>query len=68
VIRGRGGLRKPRWAGEEAGKRGGLRVLYLWDETTETFYMLYVYRKNKQEDVSTHQPRVLTGLVREEFG
>jgi hypothetical protein len=50
------------------GKRGGCRVIYYWDETSETFYMLYVYRKNDQEDLTQQQLRTLSRLVREEFG
>ena len=68
MIRGTGGLRKLRWAGQGRGKRGGLRVIYFWDEASETFYMLYVYPKNEQEDLTTLQLRVLNRLVREEFG
>ena len=30
--------------------------------------MLYAYRKNKQEDLSSHQLRILNKLVREELG
>jgi mRNA-degrading endonuclease RelE of RelBE toxin-antitoxin system len=44
VIRGSGGLRKVRWSLQGIGKRGGIRVIYYWDESTETFYMLYVFR------------------------
>ncbi len=40
VIKGSGGLRKLRWARAGAGKRGGLRVIYFWDATTSSFYML----------------------------
>jgi mRNA-degrading endonuclease RelE of RelBE toxin-antitoxin system len=68
VIRGVGGLRKLRWSLKGVGKRGGLRVIYFWDEATETFYLLYVYRKNDQEDLTAQQLRVLSRLVREEFG
>jgi hypothetical protein len=68
VIRGSGGLRKLRWSLPGTGKRGGLRVLYFWDEATETFYLLYLYRKNRQEDLTARQLRVLSRLVREEFG
>ena len=49
------------------GKRGGCRIIYYWDELTETFYMLYAYRKNKQEDLTADQLKTLTRLVREEF-
>ena len=67
VIRGTGGLRKIRWSGRGHGKRGGLRLIYYWDRTTETMYMLYVYSKSKQEDLTPEQCRVLSRLVREEF-
>jgi hypothetical protein len=50
------------------GKRGGLRVIYFWDEAIETFYLLYLYPKNEQEDFTARQLRVLARLVREEFG
>ncbi len=68
VIRGSGGLRKVRWPLPGQGKRGGLRVIYFWDDVSETFYMLYAYPKNEQEDLTTQQLRVLRRLVREEFG
>jgi len=42
LIRGTGGLRKIRWSVKGKGKRGGLRIIYFWDEHSETFYMLYV--------------------------
>ena len=68
VIRGSGGLRKVRWALAGKGKRGGLRVIYYWHEGEESFYMLFVYQKNDQEDLTPAQLRVLRRLVREEFG
>jgi hypothetical protein len=49
------------------GKRGGLRVIYFWDSASETFYMLTVYRKSKQDDLSPRQLRILRRLVAEEF-
>ena len=68
VIRGSGGLRKLRWSVPGMGKRGGIRLIYFWDEPSETLYMLYAYRKNDQEDLTAQQLRILTRLVREEFG
>jgi len=68
VIRGSGGIRKLRWSLRGKGKRGGIRVVYFWDEPSETFYMLYAYKKNAQEDLTTQQLRALARLVREEFG
>jgi mRNA-degrading endonuclease RelE of RelBE toxin-antitoxin system len=68
VIPRSGSLRKLRWSRKGMGKRGGFRVVYFWDEPSETFYLLYVYRKNEQEDLTARQLRVLSRLVREEFG
>ncbi|MCI0639943.1 MAG: type II toxin-antitoxin system RelE/ParE family toxin [Gemmataceae bacterium] len=67
LIRGGGGLRKLRWSVRAKGKRGGCRLVYYWDRTSESFYMLLLYRKNKQEDLTPAQLRVLRHLVREEF-
>ena len=67
VIRGSGGLRKVRWAPEGRGKRGGLRVIYYWAVEEQVCYMLYLYGKNEQGDLSPAQIRVLGRLVREEF-
>ena len=61
-------LRKSRWPLPGRGKRGGLRVIYFWDESSETFFMLYAYPKNEQEDLTAQQLRTLARLVREEFG
>jgi hypothetical protein len=63
-----GGLRKLRWPLAGRGKRGGLRVIYYWDAPSETFYMLYAFPKNEQEDLTAQQLRILARLVREEFG
>ena len=67
VIPGAAGLRKLRWAAVGRGKRGGLRVIYYWVPEDEVFYMLYVYAKNEQGDLTVAQTRTLARLVREEF-
>jgi hypothetical protein len=66
-ISGSGGLRKLRWGTRGKGKRGGSRIIYYWHESSETFYMLYVFPKNAQEDLSHRQLKELSRLVREEF-
>jgi mRNA-degrading endonuclease RelE of RelBE toxin-antitoxin system len=68
TIRRSGGLRKVRWSLKGKGKRGGVRVIYFWDEPSESFYMLYIYPKSEREDLTAQQLRILSRLVREEFG
>jgi hypothetical protein len=67
VIPASGGLRKIRWAGRGAGKRGGLRIIYYWSPAKTTCYMLYACAKAEQGDLTPAQLRVLGRLVREEF-
>ncbi len=49
------------------GKRGGLRVIYFWEQSPEVFFMLYAYRKSQQSDITPAQLRILTRVVEEEF-
>jgi mRNA-degrading endonuclease RelE of RelBE toxin-antitoxin system len=67
IIPGSSGLRKIRWGAKGKGKRGGCRIIYYWDISKETFYMLLAYQKSKQEDLTPEQLKILSKLVREEF-
>jgi mRNA-degrading endonuclease RelE of RelBE toxin-antitoxin system len=62
-----GGLRKLRWKGMGRGKRGGLRVIYYWAVNEYACYMLYLYGKNEQGDLTQKQISILARLVREEL-
>ena len=68
VIRGTSRLRKVRWSAAGRGKRGGVRVIYVWDARSATFFMLYVFAKNERSDLTTAQRRTLSQLVRKELG
>ena len=48
-------------------KNDRLRMIYFWDKDSDTIYMLFVYQKNEQEDLTPNQLRVLRKLVREEL-
>ena len=67
LIRGSGGLRKLRWGARGRGKRGGVRVIYYWYPADEFFYMLLIYAKSEQDDLTPAQLRVVRRLVTEEF-
>lgn len=64
LIRGGGGLRKIRWNLPGSGKRGALRVIYYWSPP-DIIFMLFPYRKNEQEDLTTDQLNLLRGMVEE---
>ena len=59
LIPGSGGMRKLRWAGSGRGKRGGLRIIYYWWAAKDRISMLFIYRKNEQDDLSSEQVRLL---------
>ena len=59
VIPGSGGLRKLRWRLAGRGKRGGLRIIYYRVVSTEQIYLLYVYAKNEQTDLTRDQLETL---------
>lgn len=63
VIPGSGGLRKLRWGAQGRGKRGGARVIYYYVFSREQFYMLLIYGKNEQDDLSAEQLRALRKAV-----
>ncbi len=67
LIPGTSGLRKLRWSAAGRGKRGGLRLIYYWAPAEQVVYMLYLYAKNEQGDLTPAQTRALVRLVREEF-
>src|SRR5262245_20794936 len=65
LIQGGGGLRKIRWRIAGRGKRGGLRIIYYWDNSADTIYMLLPYSKSKQEDLTPAQLKMLRSLIKE---
>ena len=65
LIPGSGGLRKFRWSLPGKGKRGGARLIYYWQRGGEVIYMLFIYAKNRQEDLTPQQLRTLSKLVKE---
>ncbi|HYH86474.1 MAG TPA: type II toxin-antitoxin system RelE/ParE family toxin [Pyrinomonadaceae bacterium] len=65
VIQGSGGLRKLRWAAGGHGKRGGARVIYYWPSARDELFMLDVYAKNEQVDLTPDELKELRKLVEE---
>ncbi len=65
VIPGTKGLRKLRWVSSSKGKRGGLRIIYYWITEDHSIYLLYIYKKSEQEDLSLEELRHLKLLIEE---
>ncbi|MGH7560530.1 MAG: transcriptional regulator [Gemmatimonadales bacterium] len=71
LIQGSGGARKLRWQATGRGKRGGLGSSTTGRRrrcpSTCFIYMLYLYAKSEQGDLSAAQIGQLARLIREEF-
>ena len=63
VIKGTGGIRKIRIPMKGNGKRGGGRVIYIDIEIKECIYLLNVYAKNEQIDITESQKIELKNMV-----
>ena len=63
LIRGTGGLRKRRIALPGRGKRGGARVITLFLGERFPVYAVFLYAKNKRENLSPDQTKALLQLV-----
>lgn len=63
TISGTGGLRKIRIPMDNSGKRSGGRVIYVDIEVKECIYLLNVYAKNEQTDLTQKEKKLLKKLV-----
>jgi hypothetical protein len=63
LIRHSGGARKLRWSRRDAGKRGGVRVIYFWDDSGMPIYLLTNYAKAVRDNLSPEASRVVQSLV-----
>jgi hypothetical protein len=63
VIPETGGVRKLRWSRAGSGKRGGARVIYFYHDAGRPLYLLMVYAKARQEDLTPDEKRTVRKLV-----
>lgn len=57
VIPDTGGIRKVRWSRAGTGKRGGVRVIYFYHDSTMPLYLLLIYAKAQRENWSQEEKR-----------
>ncbi len=63
VMKGTGGVRKVRFAFENMGKSGSVRVIYIDFEVYEKIYLLTAYAKGQKENLTKGERNELRGLV-----
>ena len=63
VVPDTGGVRKLRWSRKGMGKRGGLRVLYYVQDQQGRIWLLTVYSKSAQENISAATLRTLREIA-----
>lgn len=52
VIPNADGARKVRWSSAGKGKRGGVRVIYFNQTEQDVIYLITVYQKSEQDNIS----------------
>ena len=63
VMKGTGGVRKVRFAFEDRGKSGSVRVIYIDFEVYEKIFLLTAYAKSTQDNLTKGERNDLRGLV-----
>jgi hypothetical protein len=64
LISGTGGIRKIRLKSATKGKRGGFRVCYFDDKRNEELFLILIYPKNEQENLTAEEKKMLRALVK----
>lgn len=63
LIVGTGGVRKTRWAINDKGKSGGVRIIYFFVDEKGIFYLLLAYPKSKKVTLSATEKQQLLKLT-----
>lgn len=64
VMRGTGGVRKMRFAFEQRGKSGSVRVIYVDFEVYEKIFLVTAYPKNEKDNLTDAEKNELKQLIR----
>jgi hypothetical protein len=63
VTPGSGGVRKLRWAAKGKGKRGGVRIIYLYLVIAARIYLIRCYAKNAKTDLTGDEKKELRQIA-----
>ena len=63
LMEGTGGLRKLRWGRGGQGKSGGVRIIYYFHDEVMPLYLLTLFAKGDQANLSKAERNDLAGLV-----
>lgn len=63
VMAGTGGIRKLRWGRGNKGKSGGVRIIYYYHDDRIPLYLLTVFGKNEQANLTKAERNDLARLV-----
>lgn len=63
LVSGTGGIRKTRLKSASRGKSGGFRVCYYDISHRDKIYLIAIYPKNEQENISMEDKKLLKKLV-----
>ncbi len=63
LIEGTGGIRKLRWGRGGRGKSGGVRLIYYYHSDLMPLYLLTLFAKNEQDNLSKAERNALAKLV-----
>lgn len=63
VMRGTGGVRKMRFAFEQRGKSGSVRVIYVDFEVYERIYLITAYTKSEKDNLTDKERNEIHRLI-----
>jgi len=63
IMQGTGGVRKVRWAKDDRGKSGGVRIVYYYYDDNVPLFLITVFGKNEQANLSRAERNELAKLV-----
>lgn len=63
VMRGTGGVRKMRFAFEQKGKSGSVRVIYVDFEVYEKIFLITAYPKNEKDNLTDSERNEIKQMI-----